>query len=285
MDTHPHFQAVLLDMDGVIYRGDHALPGAAELFPALQWAGVSVILVTNNSQRTAAGVVRKLEAMGIRVRTESILTSSMATARWLHEQAPEGAQVYIVGAADLAKVVLEQPGFTMDAESPDFVVVGLDTEVTYAKLRTAGLAILRGARFVATNTDASLPMEGGEIWPGAGAIVAAIQTTTGHPPDIVLGKPEPAMFQQALEMLDLPPDQVLVVGDRAETDILAGKRAGLPTALVLTGITQASEVPGLPEEMRPDYVFDNLEELRAFLCAPRTPAPMENHDQTAHPDA
>ena len=115
MDTHPHFQAVLLDMDGVIYRGDHALPGAAELFPALQWAGVSVILVTNNSQRTAAGVVRKLEAMGIRVRTESILTSSMATARWLHEQAPEGAQVYIVGAADLAKVVLEQPGFTMDA--------------------------------------------------------------------------------------------------------------------------------------------------------------------------
>jgi 4-nitrophenyl phosphatase len=269
-------------MDGVIYRGEHALPGAADLFPALQWAGVSVILVTNNSQRTAAGVVRKLEPMGIRVRTESILTSSMATARWLHEQAPEGAQVYIVGAADLAKVVLEQPGFTMDAESPDFVVVGLDTEVTYAKLRTAGLAILRGARFVATNLDASLPMEGGEIWPGAGAIVAAIQTTTGHPPDIVLGKPEPAMFLQALEILGLPREQVLVVGDRAETDILAGKRAGLPTALVLTGITRADEVAGLPDEMRPDYVFNNLEELRAFLCAPRTPAPTENHDETAH---
>jgi len=272
-------------MDGVIYRGEHALPGAADLFPALQWAGVSVILVTNNSQRTAAGVVRKLEPMGIRVRTESILTSSMATARWLHEQAPEGAQVYIVGAADLAKVVLEQPGFTMDAENPDCVVVGLDTEVTYAKLRTAGLAILRGARFVATNVDASLPMEGGEIWPGAGAIVAAIQTTTGHPPDIVLGKPEPAMFLQALEILGLPRDQVLAVGDRAETDILAGKRAGLPTALVLTGITRADEVAGLPDEMRPDYVFNNLEELRAFLCAPRTPAPTENHDETAHPNA
>jgi len=284
MDTHPHFQAVLLDMDGVIYRGDQALPGAAELFPALQWAKVSVILVTNNSQRTAASVVRKLEPMGIRVPTQSILTSSMATARWLHETAPEGAQVYIVGAADLAKVVLEQPGFTMDAENPDFVVVGLDTEVTYAKLRTAGLAILRGARFVATNVDASLPMEGGEIWPGAGAIVAAIQTTTGHPPDIVLGKPEPAMFLQALEILGLPRDQVLAVGDRAETDILAGKRAGLPTALVLTGITQADEVAGLPDEMRPDYVFNNLEELRAFLCAPRTPAPTENHDETTHPN-
>src|SRR3954447_8240176 len=266
MDTHQPIRAVILDMDGVIYRGESALPGAAELFPALQRAKVSVILMTNNSTRTAVGYRQKLGQMGIAVPDAvPILTSAAATARWLHEQAPEGGGVYIVGAADLAKVVLEQRGFRLDAEAPDFVVVGLDTEVTYAKLRTASLAIMRGARFVATNVDASLPMEGGELWPGAGAIVAAIQTTVGRAPDVVLGKPEPTMYFQALESLGLSPDEVLAVGDRVETDILGGKRAGLPTALVLTGITRRDEVPNLPPDLRPDYVFNTLEELRAFV--------------------
>ncbi|MGI8587364.1 MAG: HAD-IIA family hydrolase [Chloroflexia bacterium] len=271
------FKALLLDMDGVLYRGDTLLPGAAGLFPALQRAGVSVILVTNNSTRSAASVASKLQGMGITVPVKSILTSAMATARWLRGQAPGGAGVYIVGSADLAKVVMECEGCVLDAESPEFVVVGLDTEVTYAKLRTASLAIARGARFVATNVDASLPMEGGEFWPGAGAIVAAIAKTVGRGPDVVLGKPEPALFEQAVEMLGLPPEEVLVVGDRAETDILAGKRAGLPTALVLTGVTQPSEVAGLPPEMRPDYVFDNLEELRKAVCRIDLP-PAENKD-------
>ncbi|HMA37757.1 MAG TPA: HAD-IIA family hydrolase [Chloroflexia bacterium] len=266
-------KALLLDMDGVIYRGDQALPGAAGFLPALQRAGVSVILVTNNSTRTATGVAAKLAQMGIQAPVESILTSAQATARWLHTQAPAGAGVYIVGSADLANVVLEQPGFQIDAERPDFVVVGLDTEVTYAKLRTASLGLLRGARFVATNVDSSLPVEGGELWPGAGAIVAAIATTVGRPPDVILGKPEPWLFQQALEILKLPPAAVLAVGDRAETDIVAGKRAGVPTALVLTGVTRPDEVAGLAPEMRPDYVFKNLEELRAFACAVPTPAP------------
>ncbi len=263
------FKGLILDMDGVIYRGDAALPGAVAFFPALQAAGVSVILVTNNATRRAVGFGRKLEQLGITLAEgTTILTSAMATARWLHEQAPQGGGIYVVGAADLANVVLEQPGFHLDAVAPAFVVVGLDTEVTYAKLRTASLAIARGARFVATNMDASLPMEGGENWPGAGAIIAAIQTTVGRGPDMVLGKPEPTMFYQALEILSLPAGAVLAVGDRAETDIRAGKRAGVPTALVLTGVTRPDEVAGLPPDQRPDYVFKNLEELRAFVCAP-----------------
>jgi len=271
-------------MDGVLYLGDQALPGAAELFPALQRARVSVILMTNNSTRTAVGYRQKLGQMGIPIPDSmTILTSATATARWLHEQAPDGGCVYIVGAADLAKVVLEQTGFRLDAESPDFVVVGLDTEVTYAKLRTASLAIMRGARFVATNVDASLPMEGGEFWPGAGAIAAAIQTTVGRPPDVVLGKPEPTMYYQALEALGLQRDEVLAVGDRVETDILGGKRAGLRTALVLTGITQPEQVPGLAPELRPDYVFKTLEELRAFVTAGRAPAPNDTHADTSDP--
>lgn len=283
MATNRPVRALILDMDGVLYRGDQALPGAAEFFPALQRARVSVILVTNNSTRTAVGYRQKLGQMGIPISDAiPVLTSAMATARWLHEQAPQGGCVYIVGAADLAKVVLEQPGFSLDAESPDFVVVGLDTEVTYAKLRTAALAILRGARFVATNVDASLPMEGGALWPGAGAIVAAIQATVGRPPDVVLGKPEPTMFVQALEMLGLARDEVLAVGDRAETDILGGKRAGLRTALVLTGVTRPDQVAGLPPDQRPDYVFENLEELRAFVTTGRTPAPTDTHAE--HPE-
>ncbi len=255
-------------MDGVIYLGDHALPGAIGFIPALQAAGVSVILITNNSTRSAPGVARKLAAMGIHVPVETIFTSAMATARWLHDQAPTGASVYVVGAPDLAQVVLDAPGFTLDAERPDYVVVGLDTEVTYAKLRTAALAIARGARFIATNVDASLPVEGGELWPGAGAIAAAISTTVGRPPDVVLGKPEPAMFLQAVEGLGLPAEAVLVVGDRADTDIRAGRRAGLPTALVLTGVTRPEQVAGLPPDQQADFVFQNLEELQAFLCAP-----------------
>jgi 4-nitrophenyl phosphatase len=287
-DSLTVFKALLLDMDGVIYRGDQPLPGAAGFIPALRHAGVSVILVTNNSTRTAAAVARKLDEMGIRVDSDTILTSSMATARWLRAESPDGASVYIVGAADLAKEVLGQPGFDVDAESPDYVVVGLDTEVTYAKLRTASLAILAGARFVATNVDATLPVEGGKVWPGAGAIVAAIATTVGRGPDVVLGKPEPVMFQQALERLGLPAGEVLAVGDRVETDIVAGKRAGLPTALVLTGVTRAEEVAGLPDEMRPDHVFNSLDELRAFVCAvrPAPPggAPEEPHAQEPHSD-
>jgi len=206
-----------------------------------------------------------------------VLTSAMATATWLHERAPRGAGVYIVGAPDLAKLVLDQAGFHIDAEAPQYVVVGLDTEVTYAKLRTAALAIRAGARFVATNLDASLPMEGGELWPGAGAIIGAIATTVGRPPDVVLGKPEPTMFLQALSTLGLPASAVLAVGDRVETDILAGKRAGVPTALVLTGITRPDEVAQLPPELRPDYVFKNLDELRAFVVAPRAPAANETY--------
>ena len=119
--------------------------------------------------------------------------------------------------------------------------------------------------------------------PGAGAICAAIQTTVGRPPDVVLGKPEPTMYYQALEILGLARDEVLAVGDRVETDILGGKRAGLRTALVLTGITQPDEVPGLAPDLRPDYVFNNLEELRAFVTAGRAPAPNDAHADNPEP--
>lgn len=259
--------ALVLDMDGVIYRGDEALPGAAALFPALRAAGVSVILATNNATRSPAQVATKLARMGITVPESWILTSATATAAWLAAQG--GGRVYSIGAESFRAALLALPGVTWDEARPDYVLVGLDPDLTYDKLRIAAVALERGARFVATNTDASLPTEGGEAWPGAGAIIAALQTTTGRAPDVVLGKPEPALYNLARAQLGTAPAATLAVGDRAETDILGGRRAGLPTALVLTGVTRAEQVPHLPPDQRPDYIFHTLEELTRAVVASR----------------
>ena len=261
--------ALVLDMDGVIYRGDEALPGAVALFPALRAAGVSVILATNNATQSPAAFQAKLAQMGITVPEETIITSVTATTAWLAAAAPTGARVYCVGAPWLREAVLALPGWTWDETRPKFVVVGLDPAVTYEKLRTAAVAIQRGARLIATNLDASLPKEGGENWPGAGAIIAAIATTVGHGPEVALGKPEPAMYDLARARLGTAPIATLAVGDRLSTDIVGGRRAGLPTALVLTGITQREELATLPPEQQPDYVYPNLEELTRAVLASR----------------
>ncbi len=269
--NHP-IDALVLDMDGVLYRGDEPLPGAAALFPALREAGISVILATNNATRSPAQVVAKLARMGIVVPESWILTSASATVAWVGEHAPGGARVYCLGTESFRSALLALPGVTWDEERPDYVLVSLDPGLTYDKLRIAAVAIERGAQFIATNTDASLPTEGGEAWPGAGALIAALQTTTGRAPDVVLGKPEPALYNLARARLGTPPAATLGVGDRAETDIWGGKRAGLPTALVLTGVTREDQVPGLPAEMQPDYIFHTLEELTQAVVASRTAA-------------
>lgn len=262
--------ALVLDMDGVLYRGDEAVPGAAALFPALRKAGISVILATNNATRSQAEVVAKLARLGIVVPESWILTAASATVAWVGEHAPAGAGVYCLGTDSFRAALLALPGVTWDEERPAYVLVSLDPGLTYDKLRIAAVALERGAQFIATNTDASLPTEGGDAWPGAGAIIAALQTTTGRAPDVVLGKPEPALYNLARAQLGTDPAATLAVGDRAETDILGGKRAGLPTALVLTGVTRAAQVPHLPPEMQPDYVYHTLEELTQAVVASRT---------------
>lgn len=261
--------ALVLDMDGVIYRGDEALPGAAALFPALREAGISVILATNNATQSPAAFQAKLARLDITVPEAIILTSVTATVAWLQGAAPAGARVYCVGAPWLHEAVLALPGWTWAESQPDFVVVGLDPDVTYARLRTAAVAVQQGARLIATNQDASLPVANGENWPGAGSLIAAIATTVGHGPEVTLGKPEPALYDLARARLGTAPAATLAVGDRAETDILGGRRAGLPTALVLTGVTRPEQVATLPPEMQPDYVFHTLEELTRAVLASR----------------
>lgn len=256
------FKGLILDMDGVLYRGDQALPGAVELFPALRAAGLSFILLTNNATLTAQEFSQKLARMGIEVEPEYILTSAGATADYLAREYPQGGGVYVLGSASLRATVTTPTGFRAEDARPNFVVVGLDFSLTYRTLQQACSAIRRGAHFIATNPDLTLPVEGGELWPGAGSIAAAVQACSGVAP-VVIGKPNTYMAEMALERLALAPSEVLCVGDRLDTDIACGARAGIPTALLLTGVSQLEDIP--TAEAAPDYIFDDLPALITAL--------------------
>ena len=256
------FSGLILDMDGVLYRGNHALDGARELFPALRAHNLSFILLTNNATLTAQDFTNKLARMDIDVAPEYILTSAGGTAAYLQKTYPTGGGVYVLGEAGLVAFVTAMPNFTLDEQSPSFVVAGLDYDFNYETMKKACQAIRRGAHFIATNEDATLPVEGGELWPGAGSIVASLQTCSGVAP-VVIGKPNTYMASIALEKLGLAASQVLCVGDRLETDILFGARAGMPTALVLTGVSSSQEID--QAEAAPTYVFDGLPQLMQGL--------------------
>lgn len=256
------FKGLILDMDGVLYRGQQALPGARELFRALRANGLSFILLTNNATLTSQDFSNKLERMEIEVAPELILTSAGATAIYLQQNYPDGGGVYVLGEAGLVAYLSGMPGFRLQEEQPRFVVAGLDLDFDYTAMRKACTGIRRGAHFIATNADSTLPVEGGEQWPGAGSIVASLQTCSGVAP-IVIGKPNIYMADMALEKLGLAANNVLCVGDRLETDILCGARAGIPTALVLTGVSRREDVE--TAEAAPDYVFEDLPRLMRAL--------------------
>lgn len=256
------FRGLILDMDGVLYRGNDPLPGARELFDALRGAGISFILLTNNATLTAADFSAKLAKMGINVESECILTSAGATAVYLQANYPQGGGVYVLGEEALVGTIDEIPTFRIDREKPDFVVAGLFFGFNYDELRRACAAIRRGAHFIATNVDATLPVEGGDFWPGAGSIVAAVQACSNVPPTVI-GKPSTHGGEMALKLLRLPPSQVLCVGDRLDTDIVMGRDAGIPTALLLTGVSQVADIERTG--IRPDYVFRDLYEFMDAL--------------------
>jgi 4-nitrophenyl phosphatase len=256
------YSGLILDMDGVLYRGQEPLPGAQVLVPALRSAGLSFILLTNNSTLTPQEYSAKLARMGIVVDPELIFTTAVATSLYLMQHYPDGGGVYVLGAASLLRTITGAPGFRPDGWSPRFVVVGLDYQLTYDSLQRACSAIRRGAVFIGTNEDATIPVEGGELWPGAGSIIAAVKTCSGVEP-VVIGKPNTFIGQMALLKLEIEPQEVLCVGDRLETDILMGARLGTPTALLLTGASQRNDIERTG--IAPDYVLDDLHALMAAL--------------------
>ena len=265
--AHARLRAVkawIFDMDGVLYRGAEPLPGVADLFAALVLRERPFMLATNNSMSTADEYVKKLETMGIAVSASAILTSAVATRDYLVKAFGDDLGIFVVGMPALKEQLFDGTRFhdvAFPRNVPDAVVIGLDKAFTYEKLATANAAIRAGARFVATNTDATLPTESGLI-PGAGSIIAAIQTATGQTP-VVVGKPEPLMLHMALQRMGVLPHEAVMVGDRLDTDIVAGERAGMLTVLVLTGVSTRDEIA--TASTLPDLVFTDLNAVTEAL--------------------
>lgn len=251
-------EAFIFDMDGVLYRGKTPLPGVQALFNALTVRGIKFLLATNNSMATPAAYVKRMADMGVDVSEADIQTSATATRDYLLGELEPDARVLTVGMPALDEQIFTGTAFrpaTDDVDAHvDAVVAGLDLEFTYVKLRRAMQAILDGARFVATNADATLPIEGG-VQPGAGSIVAAIATASRTQP-VVVGKPETLMMTKGIELLGTAAEKTVMVGDRLDTDILSGHRAGLRTALVLTGVSQRGDLE--QAEVLPDFIFTDL---------------------------
>ncbi len=206
---------------------------------------------------TPSTYVERLAKMQIDVAEANILTSGSATAAYLKEVIPAGSGVYVIGMPALRELIFADGAFKpvqFGEEPVTAVVAGLDLQFTYDKLRLATAAIRAGARFIATNSDATLPTEDG-LQPGAGSILAAIATASGTQP-VVVGKPEPLMVLEALHLFNLKASETVMIGDRLDTDILAGKRAGILTALVLTGVSTRDDL--VDSEILPDLVFSDL---------------------------
>lgn len=254
---HMTIDHLIIDMDGVLWRGAQVIPGAPEFIRFLRQRGIGFVLATNNSTRTAAQYQDRLAGFGIEVAPHEIVTSALATAGYLATQAEPGTPVYVIGGDGLRQALTEK-GFVLDSQQARYVVVGMDLELTFDKLRRATLLIRAGAGFVGSNPDKTFPSEEGMI-PGAGATLAALEAATGVSP-VIVGKPEPIMFQQALKRLGATAATTAMIGDRLETDILGGQRAGLKTILVLSGVTKASDLAA--SDLKPDWVFQDVDELR-----------------------
>ncbi len=252
-------QALLIDMDGVLWRGNTPLPGLVNFFDFLRNRSISFMLATNNASQTPAQYVQKLANFGVTIEPRHIMTSSLATAIYLKAEFKDGGTVYPVSQEGLHEAMREA-GFTIlhDSSQPaDVVVAGIDFNLTYETLKHAVLLIQGGARFIGTNGDVTYPSEEG-LAPGAGSILAAIQAATGVSPTII-GKPERHMFDIAVQKLGSEPHHTAMLGDRLETDILGGQRAGLKTIMVTTGVDNEDSIA--QKGIQPDAVFSGLEEL------------------------
>ncbi|MCY3832988.1 MAG: HAD-IIA family hydrolase [Chloroflexi bacterium] len=256
-----HIKAVISDMDGVLWRGSQALPGMDQFFKLLFERELDFVLATNNSSRRPQDYISKLAGMGVNgLRPQHIVTSGTATVSFLQSQFPTGARIYVVGGAGL-KRLLASAGFELVESKAELVVCGVDFDLTYDKVRKATLLIRAGARFIGTNPDSSFPSPEG-LAPGAGSIIALIESASGQPATII-GKPERGMFEAALRQLDSRPQETLMIGDRIGTDIAGAKALGIKTALVLTGV-ETEESLRL-SDVQPDCVFAGLPELIAAL--------------------
>ena len=245
----------LTDMDGVLVHEGYALPGAADFIRALRDKGRRFLVLTNNSIFTARDLRARLATSGIDIPEAAIWTSALATAQFLHQQVPHGS-AYVIGEAGLT-TALHDIGYTLTDSSPDYVVLGETRTYSFEAITRAIRLIEGGARFIATNPDATGPSADGPL-PATGAVAALITRATGRKPYFV-GKPNPMMFRSAMNRIEAHSESTAMVGDRMDTDVVAGIEAGLRTYLVLTGSTRADEVEHYP--FRPAVVVPSVADL------------------------
>ena len=256
MQRLKNIRNLIVDMDGVLYRGDTPMPGLTGFFAFLRERDIKFQLVTNNSTLTPGMYAEKLARMGVTVGEDDVLTSSLATADYLATRYARGSRVYAIGEEGLMDA-LQGVGFVLSRRDPVAVVVGLDRDITYARLREATLLIRSGVPFIATNPDLTLPVPEG-LAPGTGSIVTAIAAATDQQP-LVIGKPEPLLMEMAVKRMGATPSTTAAVGDRPETDILAAQRAGLLSILTLSGATDRARLATF--DIRPDIIVQDVAAL------------------------
>ena len=237
-------QGLIIDMDGVLWLGDEPIGNLPHIFNEIQRKGLNFMLATNNATLSIEQFQSKLDGFGVKIHTQQIINSPVATALYLKKQFPHGGNVFIIGESGLVNALAEH-GFQHSDKQVLAVVAGMDRTITYARLAQATLLIRSGVPFIGTNPDRTYPIPEGLV-PGAGAILAAIEAATDCQATII-GKPSPAMYKAALERMDIVARQAVVVGDRMETDIAGAQALGCQTAVVLSGVSSLAQA----EDWRP----------------------------------
>ena len=248
--------AVILDMDGVLWRGNHPIGDLSSIFTRIHKIGWKVIFATNNATRTPQQYIDYLLSYGVHAESWQIVTSAAAVIYRLNKLFSKSTPIYIIGEQGIVDACSEQGYFHTEVDA-EAVVVGLDRQLTYEKLKNATLLIRKGIPFIGTNPDLTFPTPQGLV-PGAGSILAALTAASDVKP-LIAGKPEPIMYQIALERLELSPSQILVIGDRPETDIAGAQKIGCHTALVLSGVTNSARADEWHPE--PDIICQDLESI------------------------
>jgi 4-nitrophenyl phosphatase len=245
---HTH---LILDMDGVLYQGSEPMPRLKEFFSFLREKRITLMLVTNNATRTPQERSKMMAAMGVEVAPSEILVSGQAVALYLRKEFPVGTRVHVFGMPALSHA-LQEEGFVIADEDVRVVVASMNRDLTYEKVKRAVALIRGGAKFIATNLDPNIPSEEG-LLPGSGSMVAMLAAASEKQP-VSVGKPEPIMYELAMARMGARPETTAAVGDRVMTDIVGGKRAGVTTVCVLSGVSGREEA----EAAGADFIFDDI---------------------------
>ncbi|MDD5022777.1 MAG: HAD-IIA family hydrolase [Candidatus ainarchaeum sp.] len=254
-------KTIIFDLDGVLYRGEQAISGSQDALKKIRNSGKQLFFLTNAGTMSRKDRAERLRKFGFEVQDDEVFTSSYGVAHYI-SNAKRNSSVYCIGEAGL-KEELSSFGIFLTEQKPDFVVVGLDRAVTYARIAKAYRLISSGSKFIATNMDSTFPVEDG-LLPGAGTIVHALEYSTGIKP-LVIGKPSMYLLDMILKKCGNKKEEILFVGDRIETDILMAKKAGILSALVLSGVCKKEDLKKISKDQKPDYIFNSVSDLVKIL--------------------